>query len=62
MELLGDVGHAEPCFGPFGDSISVGARYVHGLCRTYHMIRNHRVHLIELLDDEGYVESRFVLF
>ena len=25
MELLGDVGHAETCFFPFGDSISVGA-------------------------------------
>jgi hypothetical protein len=26
MELLGDVGHVESYFGPFGDSISVGAR------------------------------------
>ena len=26
MELLGDVGHVEPCFDPFGDSVSVGAR------------------------------------
>jgi hypothetical protein len=26
MELLGDVGHVESCFGPFGDSICVGAR------------------------------------
>jgi hypothetical protein len=26
MELLGDVGHVESRFGPFGDSISVGAR------------------------------------
>ena len=25
MELLGDVGHVEPCFDPFGDSVSVGA-------------------------------------
>jgi hypothetical protein len=25
-ELLGDVGHVESCFGPFGDSVSVGAR------------------------------------
>ena len=22
MELLGDVGHGESCFGPFGDSVS----------------------------------------
>ena len=26
MELLGDVGHVEPCFNPFGDSVSVSAR------------------------------------
>jgi hypothetical protein len=26
MELLGDVGHVECHFGPFGDSVSVGAR------------------------------------
>ena len=25
-ELIGDVGHAESCFGLFGDSVSVGAR------------------------------------
>jgi hypothetical protein len=26
MELLGDVGHLESHFGPFGDGVSVGAR------------------------------------
>jgi hypothetical protein len=26
MELLGDVGHVESCFGPFGDSVNVSAR------------------------------------
>jgi hypothetical protein len=26
MELLGDVGLAEPHFGPFADDVSVGAR------------------------------------
>ena len=26
MELLGDVGHVESRFGPFGDSVSVSAR------------------------------------
>jgi hypothetical protein len=31
MELLGDVGHVESLFFPFGDSFSFGARYVHGL-------------------------------
>jgi hypothetical protein len=31
MELHGDVGHVESHFGPFGDSIGVVAREVHGL-------------------------------
>ena len=31
MELLGDVGHVESRFFPFGVSVSVGARLVHGL-------------------------------
>jgi hypothetical protein len=26
MELLGDMGPVESCLGPFGDSVSVGAR------------------------------------
>ena len=26
MELLSDVGHVEPRFDPFGDSVSVGER------------------------------------
>jgi hypothetical protein len=26
IELLGDVGHVEFCFGPFGDSVSVSER------------------------------------
>ena len=39
MELLGDVGHVEPRFDPFGDSVSVGASYVHGLRQTYHRLR-----------------------
>jgi hypothetical protein len=32
MILQGDMGHVEPHFGPFGDSVGIGARYVHGLC------------------------------
>ena len=31
MELLGDVGQVEYRFFPFGDSVSVDARLVHGL-------------------------------
>ena len=41
MELLCDVGHVESPFRPFGDSVSVGARYVLGLRQTYHRLRNH---------------------
>jgi hypothetical protein len=29
MELLGDVGNVESHFDLFGESVSVGARYVH---------------------------------
>jgi hypothetical protein len=41
MELLGEVSHVEPHFGLFRDSVSVGARYVHGMRRTYHRLKNH---------------------
>jgi hypothetical protein len=41
MEHIGDVGHVEPRFGLFGDNVHVGARYVHGLRRTYHWLKNH---------------------
>jgi hypothetical protein len=40
MELLDDVDRVESGFAPFGDSVSVGARYVHGLRQTYHSRRN----------------------
>jgi hypothetical protein len=41
MEPLGDIGHVEYHFSPFRDSVSVGARLVHGLSQTYHRLRNH---------------------
>jgi hypothetical protein len=28
IELLGDVGHVEPCFGPIGDGVSIDASTV----------------------------------
>jgi len=40
MELLGDVGHVESRFGPFGDSGNLDTRWVHGLRRTYHRLEN----------------------
>jgi hypothetical protein len=30
MELLGDLGRVESRFGPYGDGVSVGAKYLHG--------------------------------
>jgi hypothetical protein len=36
MELLGDMGQVEARFSPFGDSVNLGPRQVHGLRRTYH--------------------------
>jgi hypothetical protein len=41
MVLLGDETQVEARFGPFGDSANLDARYVHGLRRTYHRLRNH---------------------
>ena len=41
MELLGDVGHVGSHFFIFGDIVSVGAEWVHGLRQTYHRLRNH---------------------
>jgi hypothetical protein len=40
MELLGDLGHVESYFFPYGDSVSVGARLLHSLRQTYHRLRN----------------------
>ena len=39
MELLGDVGHVEPHFGQFGDSVSASSRKVHGMAQTYHSLK-----------------------
>jgi hypothetical protein len=41
MELLDDVCHMEPRFGPFRNSVCFGARYVHGLRLMHHSLRNH---------------------
>jgi hypothetical protein len=38
--LISDMGRVEFCFSPFGDSVSVSARQVHGLHRTYNRHRN----------------------
>jgi hypothetical protein len=60
MELLGDVGHVESHFGPSRDSVSVGARWVHGLRQTSHWLKNHFGHI--RWSDEAQVEARFSPF
>ena len=44
MVLHGDVGLVESRFSPFGDRVSVSARFMHGLHQTYHRLRNHFGH------------------
>ena len=61
MELLGDTGHVESCFGPFGDGVSVGARQVHGLHQTYHRLRTVLDAPMVLLGDEAQVQAHFGL-
>ena len=60
MELLVDVGHVESCFGPFGDSVSVGAWYLHGLhpLEPYDQ-KSFWTHQMVLLCDEAKVEAHF---
>jgi hypothetical protein len=56
MQLLGNVGHVESCFGSMGHGVSK----VHGLCGMYHRLRNCFVmHPMVLLGDEAQVEAHF---
>ena len=41
MVLLRDEAQVDACFVLFGDSAKLDARYVYGLCRTYHRLKNH---------------------
>jgi len=41
MKLLDDVCHMESRFGLFRNSVSFGARYVHGLHLMHHSLSNH---------------------
>jgi hypothetical protein len=38
--LLGDEAQVKARFGPVGDSATLDAGLVHGLCRTYRRLRN----------------------
>ena len=40
MELLDDVCHMESRFGLFRNSVSFGARYVHGLRLMHHRVES----------------------
>jgi hypothetical protein len=63
MVLIGDEAQVDAYFGPFGDSANLNARYVHGLHRTYHTLRNRCwTHLMDPLGDVGHVECRFSSF
>ena len=60
MVLLGDEAQVESHFGPFGNIVSISARYVNGLCQTYHRLRKpFLTHPMELLGDEAQGESCF---
>jgi hypothetical protein len=60
IELLGDVGHVGSHFFLFGDSVSFGARQVHGLRQTYHRLRkSFWTQPIVLPSDEEQVKARF---
>jgi hypothetical protein len=41
MVLLGDEAQVEYRFGPFGNSVSVLAKWVHSLRQMYHMLGSH---------------------
>ena len=62
MELLGDVGHVESRFCPFGDGVSVGAGLVHGLRQSTISSETVLDAPMVLLGDEAQVQARFGLF
>ena len=62
MELVDDVRRMESLFGLFRNSVSFGARYVHGLCLMHHSLRNHFGSTFWHVGEEGQVEARFDLF
>ena len=62
MELLDDVCHMESCFGLFRNSVSFGARYVHGLCLLHHSLRNHFGSTCWYFGEEAQEEARLDRF
>jgi len=62
MELLDDMCLLESRFGLFRNSVSFGARYVHGLRQMLHSLRNHFGSTCWYFGEEAQVEARFDLF
>jgi hypothetical protein len=62
MELLDDMCHMESRCGQFRNSVSFGARYVHGLRLMHHSLRNHFGSTCWFFREEAQVEARFDLF
>ena len=62
MELIDDVCLMESRFGLFRNSVSFGARYVHGLRLMHHILRNHFWSTFWYFGEEGQVEAQFDLF
>ena len=62
MELLDDVCHMESLFVVFRNSVSFGARYVHGLRLMHRSLRNHFGSTCWYFGEKGQVLARFDLF
>jgi len=62
MELLYDVCYMESCFGLFRNSVSFGARYVHGLRLMHHILRNLFGSTCWYFSEEAQAEAWFDLF
>ena len=56
METPGDVGHVEPHFFPYGDSVSVGARFAPNVPSAQ---KSFWMHPMILLGDKAQVKARF---
>jgi hypothetical protein len=41
MVLLGDEAQVNACLALVGDSANLDGRQLHGLCQTYHRLKNH---------------------
>ena len=65
-DLLGDIGHVESRFSPFGDSVSVeckiGARFCTFVSNVPKAQKSFKMHPMVLLGDEALVEAQFGLF